>query len=119
MVGQQPDCLTEIGDGAVAVALHAVSDAATVEGVGKSRIKPDRRIVISNSAVKFALGPVNVTANLEGAVTRRIDPQHCFGIGKRKFGVAEREISNGTAAIAARGTRLQPDHLAIISDGTF
>ncbi len=87
----QPDRHLEVGDGVVAVALHAVGEAARVIGLRVVATEGDRRGVVVDGAPEIALGPISIGAHRQSVAVARLESHGLAGVGDRAVGVAERE----------------------------
>src|SRR5689334_8004777 len=70
----EPDCLVEVRDRPVEVALGAPGAAAVVVGVREFRTKPDRFGIVRDGAVEVVLGFPNKAAAVIGFGILRIEP---------------------------------------------
>src|SRR3569832_872977 len=71
----------EIGDGVLAVALHAVGHAALVIGMGEARVVLDRLAEVSDGLIEPPLGTVGAAANVERAGMVRVDAKRFVAFG--------------------------------------
>src|SRR4029077_18804430 len=71
----EPDCLVEVPDGAVVLALVSIGGAPAVEGDRVIRVELDRLIVVPDGVVVLALVAVRVTAvdKSEGIIRVELD----------------------------------------------
>src|SRR5258706_12416527 len=68
----ETDGLAKVGDGVLAVVLHAVGDATVVVGKGKTRVEADGFAVVGNGGIKIAVFAIRIATRVESAVVRPV-----------------------------------------------
>ena len=109
--------LREIGDGVLAVALHAVGDAAVVIGKREKRLDPDRLAVVGDGAIELALVAIRIAAQHRSRRSRLVEPNELVEIGDGEVVLALVLVDLRAGVVAARRLRLQPDRFGVVGDG--
>jgi hypothetical protein len=117
VLGVQSDCLIEVGDRAVVLALVREGSTAAVECFRIVRIEFDRSVVIFDGVVVVTLFAIRIAAIVEGSGVLRIELNRLVKVLNGAIVVALAAIRNAVAVVGIGILRFEPDHLIIIANG--